>query len=213
MAGHPSTVMLGKRILPWIGSAAAHFLVVAVPAIFLGGLAPRTESVVLNIDIESPAGGRTTRAEPAVRTPQPPVPKAARAPDATAAAAEEKDQVPQEADPGVPSAAPTIQEEGVPAAAGPEIGWESTTRGILARGALSFPSMLSAIGQEVECEARITVTPQGMVSNVEITRKSGYTEIDAAVTAALRGYVFTRDPENKNAIGTVKFRFRLERSD
>ncbi len=205
--------MLGKKILPWIGSAAAHFLVVAVPAIYLGGLAPRTESVVLNIDIESPVGGQATHAEPAVRTPQPAVPKTARTPDAPAAPVRESDRVPQEADPGVPSAAPPVQAEGVPAAGEQEIGWESTTRGILAKGVVSFPRMLSAQGQEVECEARITVNPQGMVSNVEITRKSGYTEIDAAVTAALRGYVFTRDPQNKSAIGTVKFRFRLERFD
>jgi outer membrane biosynthesis protein TonB len=67
----------------------------------------------------------------------------------------------------------------------------------------------------VDCEARITVTALGVVSHVEITRSSGYTEIDAGVEAALRGYLFSRDYGfgGKTAVGIVKFRFRLERYD
>jgi hypothetical protein len=44
---------------------------------------------------------------------------------------------------------------------------------------------------------------------------SGYTEIDAGVVSALRGYVFSRDygVEKRNAVAVVMFRFRLETLD
>jgi outer membrane biosynthesis protein TonB len=74
---------------------------------------------------------------------------------------------------------------------------------------------LSSSGQEADCTARITVTPLGMVSKVEIMNTSGYTEIDAGVVSALRGYVFSRDygVEKRNAVAVVMFRFRLETLD
>jgi len=51
------------------------------------------------------------------------------------------------------------------------------------------------------------------VIRVEITRSSGYIEIDASVEAALRDYLFSRVDGRENAIGTVRFRFRLEKQD
>ena len=69
------------------------------------------------------------------------------------------------------------------------------------------------MGQEIEGEARITVAPSGAVIRVEITRSSGYIEIDASVEAALRDYLFSRVDGRENAIGTVRFRFRLEKQD
>ena len=76
-----------------------------------------------------------------------------------------------------------------------------------------FPAILSSAGQEVECEARITVTPSGSVTHVEITRSSGYIEIDASVEAALRDYLFSGWTAGRDEVGMVRFHFRLERQD
>ena len=73
--------------------------------------------------------------------------------------------------------------------------------------------MLSAMGQEIEGEARISVAPSGIVTRVEITRSSGYIEIDASVEAALRDYLFSRVDGRAETAGTVHFRFRLEKQD
>jgi TonB family protein len=73
--------------------------------------------------------------------------------------------------------------------------------------------VLSAAGLEVECAARITVAPGGNVTHVEIVKSSGYTEIDASVEAALREFVFSRVEGRKDEVGTITFRFRLERRD
>jgi len=51
------------------------------------------------------------------------------------------------------------------------------------------------------------------VTHVEIVRSSGYIEIDAIVEAALRDYLFSRVDGRKDAVGTVRFHFRLERQD
>ena len=84
---------------------------------------------------------------------------------------------------------------------------------MLASSAPQFPRILGAGGVEVECEARITVSPAGAVTQVEITRSSGYTEVDASVEAALREYLFSRVDGGEDAVGTVRFRFRLEKQD
>ncbi len=96
-----------------------------------------------------------------------------------------------------------------------EIGWEGAPRSLLKRPPILFPKVLGEEGLEAECEATITVSPFGTVIYVEITRSSGYTEIDASVESALRGYLFTRDYgfDRKNAVGNVRIRFRLEKPE
>ncbi len=96
---------------------------------------------------------------------------------------------------------------------GAQIGWEGAQRKLLRRRDPDFPPLLSAMGQEIEGEARITVAPSGDVIRVEITRSSGYIEIDASVVEALHDYLFSRIDGRENAIGTVRFRFRLEKQD
>ncbi len=98
-------------------------------------------------------------------------------------------------------------------AGGPEWGWQGLPRKLLRKRNPEFPAILSALGQEVEGEARITVAPSGTVTRVEITRSSGYIEIDASVEAALRDYLFSRVDGRVDSTGTVKFRFRLEKQD
>jgi outer membrane biosynthesis protein TonB len=90
-------------------------------------------------------------------------------------------------------------------------GWEGPTRRVLRKRNPVFPTILSAAGQEVEIEARITVTPAGTVSRVEIVRGSGYIEIDARVKEALLDHLFSRVDGRENEVGTTSYRFRLER--
>jgi TonB family protein len=65
----------------------------------------------------------------------------------------------------------------------------------------------------VECVARITVSPSGTVTRVDMVKSSGYTEIDASIEGALRDYLFSKVEGKQNAVGTVNFRFRLEKRD
>jgi hypothetical protein len=44
-------------------------------------------------------------------------------------------------------------------------------------------------------------------------RSSGYTEIDAGVEAALRDYLFSRADGSTETVGTVRFHYRLEKTD
>ena len=97
--------------------------------------------------------------------------------------------------------------------AGGQIGWEDAPRSLIRKRDPAFPAWLGALGQEVECVARIVVAPSGGVTRVEIMRSSGYTEIDAGVEAALRDYLFSRADGSKETVGTVTFRFRLEKLD
>jgi len=83
-------------------------------------------------------------------------------------------------------------------AGGTEWGWQGLPRKLVRRRNPEFPALLSALGQ---------------VTRVEITRSSGYIEIDASVEAALRDYLFSRVDGRVDSTGTVKFRFRLEKQD
>ena len=105
----------------------------------------------------------------------------------------------------------TVRNAGVAAAGEQAIGWEGAPRAVVRRIYPRFPSVLSASGQEVEGEARITVDSSGSVVRVEITRSTGYIEVDASVEAALRDYLFSRVDGKGDALGTVRFRFRLEK--
>lgn len=111
---------------------------------------------------------------------------------------------------GVPGALPGGQ---AGSSSGSEWGWQGLPRRLIRRRAPEFPALLGAIGQEIEGEARITVAPSGIVTRVEITRGSGYIEIDASVEAALRDYLFSKVDGRVDSIGTVAFRFRLEKQD
>jgi TonB family protein len=101
------------------------------------------------------------------------------------------------------------------AGGGMSISWAEGGRRVLKAPRLKFPRVLAAAGQEVDGEARITVTPSGVVSRVEITRRSGYTEVDASVEANLRGYLFSPlyGYDKRTASGVVKYHFRLGGSE
>ncbi len=142
-------------------------------------------------------------------------------PDANRASAATDPALPWEGAAAASSGTPPVGGQGAStsqtavstAATSPTIGWEGATRALIRRRDPRFPSVLSASGQEVEGEARITVAPSGAVVRVEITRSTGYIEIDASVEAALRDYLFSRVDGRVDALGTVRFRFRLEKTD
>jgi TonB family protein len=110
-------------------------------------------------------------------------------------------------------AGPTSAVMGAGVTGGTQFGWVGATRKLIRKRAPVFPAILSSAGQEVECQARISVSPSGRVTHVEIVGSSGYIEIDASVEAALRDYLFSRVDGRKDAVGTVRFHFRLERQD
>ena len=93
-----------------------------------------------------------------------------------------------------------------------EIDWSTGHRELLKKSVLSFPDRLP-IGLEVDVEALITVSPAGYVTGVEITRSSGYTLVDNAVTTALRDYLFEKSESRESDTGLIRFHFhfRLER--
>lgn len=97
-------------------------------------------------------------------------------------------------------------------AAPASIAWQGRSRGAIRRTNPEFPRVMSRTGQEGECVARITVTPSGTVSRVEIVRSSGYPEIDATVAGALRGWLFAK-AEGQSSVATISYPFRLEIRD
>ncbi len=109
----------------------------------------------------------------------------------------------------VSSADPAMAEVSVAAAT---IAWQGRARGVIRRINPEFPRILSRIGQEGECVARITVTPSGTVSRVEIVHGSGYPEIDASVTGALRGWLFAKS-EGQSSTAEISYPFRLRARD
>ena len=92
-----------------------------------------------------------------------------------------------------------------------EIDWSTEQRELLKKSLPSFPNRLILAGLEVDVEALITVSPAGYVTGVEITRSSGYTLIDNAVTTALRDYLFEKSESIESDTGLIRFHFRLER--
>ncbi len=92
-----------------------------------------------------------------------------------------------------------------------EIDWSTGQRQLLKRSLPSFPNRLILAGLEVDVEALITVSPAGYVTGVEITRSSGYTLVDNAVTTALRDYLFEKSEARESDTGLIRFHFRLER--
>jgi TonB family protein len=224
---------------PWIVSIAVHAaLVLLIPlgAELRSTRAPVPERrVVLSFGDEPapPPLASAVPSEPAVPAaslpmpsslPLPSVPELAPVADSLPASAVRIAAMPS----GVPTAQEVLDTLPPPlaAASGPaaaaaraaaepivQIGWTGSARTVVRSVNPRFPAILSATGQEAEVGARITVTPLGAVIDVEIIQSSGYTEIDAAVQTALRQWFFSRGAGKQNAIGTVTYRFPLEKRD
>jgi TonB family protein len=234
--------MLFRRLAPWFVSLAVHAgLVFLLPyhASLGGSRAPLVERrVVLQLDegtqpAPAPAASQS-REQPSMApsdlelpsSPPLPVASSLESPADAVLATSSRSIVPLPG--GIPSAREVLAALPAPstapataaaradaATAEPtvRIGWTSAARTVVRSVNPRFPAILSETGQEAEVVARITVTPLGAVVDVEITRGSGYTEIDAAVETALRQWLFSRSEGKQNALGTVSYRFPLEKRD
>ena len=60
-------------------------------------------------------------------------------------------------------------------------------------------------------EATFKVAPSGPVTQVEMTRSSGYSTVDRAVERALVNYLVEASATDDEDTGRIRFRFRLER--
>jgi TonB family protein len=214
-----------RRAAPWIASLLAHaLLVLVVPlSVDLGSRrAPAVERrVVLQFEDETPSPAAPVAPSGPViaasdlplpsRLPLPAVPSVdtITATDAAPSAREILDSLPPVS--VVASAAAHVDAAAsVPTV---KVEWSGTPRKLTLEVKPPFPAILSRSGQEAEVVARITVSPLGAVIDVEITSGSGYTEIDAAVESALRRCVYARIEGKQNQIGTVYYRFPLEKRD
>lgn len=228
-----------RRGMPWAISVLLHALVVLIPVRLGTAEGPRQEKrIELIFDQPAPRSAaaryglpaRDFSVLPADAAPAPPpsaapeadslaVPFDARpieAPSATAAMFPSPRDVladlPAESSAALAAPARDALVAALPSA-GAQIGWEGAARRLIRRRDPQFPRILSATGQEVECVARISVSPSGTVTRVDIVKSSGYTEIDASIEGALRDYLFSKVEGRQNAVGTVSFRFRLEKRD
>jgi protein TonB len=90
-----------------------------------------------------------------------------------------------------PRAAPAASSQG-----GFEIAWDNPEQG---REALYTPEPLlpdeAKQGQELRVQVSFRLTPQGLVTGVEVKRSSGYPAVDAAVQEAFRRWRFTPVPD------------------
>ena len=224
-----------RQALPWLISSAFHALILLASLLigFAGNPVPPPQQPIevaledgggvssgeaVSGDRPPPAGASIPippRAKARIPRPGPPsIGRAGRprldpirAGDRSAAAGPVDVPSPQDVLSDLPSASEAAPSETT-------FGWEGgARRTVIARRDPRFPEVLSAAGLEVECVARITVAPEGNVTRVEIMRSSGYTEIDASVEAALREFLFSRVEGRKDAVGTITFRFRLEKRD
>jgi len=230
--------MILRRAAPWIASLLAHaVLVLFVPlgADLRGMRVPVPERrVVLEFDDAdraptdaaaspppAPSIAAAALALPASHAlpatipldPVPEVPASARTSATAGGIPSPREVLAALPAPSAPTAAAAVRADAAAAEPSVRIGWTGAPRTVVRSVNPRFPRILSETGQEAETAARITVTPLGAVVDVEITRGSGYTEIDAAVETALRQWLFSRSEGKQNAIGTVYYRFPLERRD
>ena len=226
-----------RRAAPWIASLLAHvLLVLLVPlSVDLGSRRePAVERrVVLQFEDEVPSRVEPSApAGPAISTSDLPLPSRPSLPDAPSietapvmasaigpSAVATTDAAPSAREildslPAVTVASTTAARTDA-AASTPtvRVEWSGTPRTLSREVKPRFPAILSTTGQEAEVVARITVSPLGAVIDVEITRGSGYIEIDAAVELALRQCLYARIEGKQNQIGTVYYRFPLEKRD
>ena len=91
--------------------------------------------------------------------------------------------------------------------------WRGRERKVLRAVRPEFPEVLRQEGLGVDVEASFTVAPNGQVTEVDITRSSGYASVDRAVVRALKNYLFEPSDIGQDDVGVQRFSYRLERSN
>jgi len=234
--------MLLRRAIPWLASLAAHLLLVLLVPLGTDLRGARTPVVERRVVLEFDAGGlppeksaASSAPVPAVAATELPMPLASRVPAppvldpvvdvlrvapvgrerpavATPTAREILDALPPSSAATSPSVVVAASEA---AAAEPivRVEWSGKPRPWVRSPQLKYPAILSSSGLEADGVARLTVSPLGAVIDVEITRSSGYTEIDAAVERALRQALVARIEGKQNQTFMVYFSFPQRRPD
>jgi TonB family protein len=129
-------------------------------------------------------------------------------------------QIPVRAARGAPEDS-TASTAGAPAGAEAEhryldsgaLEWRGRERKVLRAVRPEFPEVLRQEGLGVDVQATFTVAPSGQVTQVEITRSSGYASVDRAVVRALMNYLFEASDTDAADIGEQQFSYRLERTN
>ena len=76
-----------------------------------------------------------------------------------------------------------------------------------------YPVWAEEKGTEGEVKLKFWVSPEGIVSSVELEKTSGYPDLDSRGIAALRKYLFSplgREEEQKNQWGTIVIKYTLK---
>ena len=234
--------MLLRRAMPWLASLAAHLLLVLLVPLGIDLRGSRTPVIECRVVLEFDAGDLPPERPAASSAPVPvvaatelPMPLASRVPAppvldpvvdvqrvapvgretpevAVPTAREILDALP----PSSVATSPSVVASASDAAAAEPIvrvEWSGKPRPWVRAPQLKYPAILSSTGLEADGVARLTVSPLGAVIDVEITRSSGYTEIDAAVERALRQALVARIEGKQNQTFMVYFSFPQRRPD
>jgi TonB family protein len=229
-----------ERLAPWIAAVAAHAVILfVVGALFFGAGGTSVRAVEISIG-PGPAAGRAPSAAAAVPAGEArtaPAAPGGRLDAATVPLLQESSVEPAgvsvtkapsrlaplgNAAAGLP---PDPLDEGFAEAGSAAAGattddgadvpvtWAGAQRRALQHPAIVYPEELRSLGQAADVVAQITVSPSGAVIKVEITQGTGYIEVDKRVADVLRSWVFSSVNEQKDEMGTYRYRFRLERTD
>lgn len=231
-----------RRAVPWLASLAAHLLLVLLVPLGTDLRGVRTPVVERRVVLEFDAGDLPPEKSsvppapaPAVAATELPPPVSTRMPAppeldpvvdvlrvapagretpavATPTAREILDALP----PSSAATSPSVVDAASEAAATEpmmRVEWSGKPRPWVRKPELKYPAILGSTGLEADGVARVTVSPLGAVVDVEITRSSGYTDIDVDVQRALRQSFVARIEGKQNQTFMVYFSFPQRRPD
>lgn len=88
-----------------------------------------------------------------------------------------------------------------------------TKRKLLRRVYPKYPEWAEERGVEGEVKLKFWVSPEGMVSSVELEKTSGYPELDSRAMEALKKYLFSplgKNDDQKEQWGTITIKYTLK---
>lgn len=87
-----------------------------------------------------------------------------------------------------------------------------TRRKLIRKVFPKYPVWAEEKGVEGEVDLKFWVSPEGMVSSVELIKTSGYPDLDSRAMEALKKYLFSplgKDEEQKDQWGTITIKYTL----
>jgi TonB family protein len=86
------------------------------------------------------------------------------------------------------------------------IQWEdSSSRSAISAPPPKIPSWVEKQGLRLSATIKFVLGPDGYLSNIRVERSTGYTEVDIALTDALRSYKFEVRKNARNVSGSISF--------